>query len=148
VSDPIEAPGGTVREVRPGRASRSSRGVALPGACRRRPDPGQLAPRRAGEVHATGLDVGRAGTVLVVGARVDAEALTRARAMGVRGIVVAGLSGKELRDFSASERRQRAALHSLPPFAVLVLDGAVRRPIASPVSWSCSRPWRDARWAS
>jgi hypothetical protein len=49
--------------------------------------------------------------------------------MGVRGVVVASLSGKELRDFGASERRQRAALHRLTPFAVLVLDGVVRRPI-------------------
>ena len=54
--------------------------------------------------------------------------------MGVRGIVVATLPGKELRDFQASERRQRAALHPTQPFGVLVLDGAVRRPIASPVA--------------
>ena len=65
--------------------------------------------------------------------RIDAETLTRARAMGVRGIVVAGLASKERRDFVASERRQRAALHRLPPFAVLVLEGAVRRPLAGPV---------------
>jgi hypothetical protein len=65
---------------------------------------------------------------------VDAEALTRARAMGVRGVIVSGLAGKERRDFLASEARQRAALHRLPPFAVLVLDGAIRRPIAGPVA--------------
>ena len=70
----------------------------------------------------------------MVGARIDAEALTRARAMGVRGIVVASLPGKDLRDFRASERRQRASLHSLQPFGVLVLDGTVRRPIPSPVA--------------
>ena len=80
------------------------------------------------------LDVGLAGTILVVGARVDAEALTRARAMGVRGVVVGGLAGKERRDFLASEARQRAALHRLPPFAVLILDGVIRRPIAGPVA--------------
>ena len=80
-----------------------------------------------------GLDVGSAGTILVVGSRVDAETLTRARAMGVRGVVVAGLSSKERRDFLASEARQRAALHRLPPFAVLVLDGATRRPLAGAV---------------
>ena len=33
----------------------------------------------------------------------------------------------------ASERRGRAGVHGLPPFAVLVLDGAVGRPIATPV---------------
>jgi hypothetical protein len=53
--------------------------------------------------------------------------------MGVRGIIVAGLASKERRDFAASERRQRAALHKLQPFAVLVLEGAVRRPLAGPV---------------
>ena len=76
---------------------------------------------------------GLAGTILVVGSRVDAETLTRARAMGVRGVIVAGFASKERRDFLASEARQRAALHRLPPFAVLVLDGAIRRPLAGPV---------------
>ena len=80
------------------------------------------------------VDVGLAGAILVVGSRVDAEALTRARAMGLRGIIVAGLAGKERRDFLASEARQRASLHRLPTFAVLVLDGAIRRRIASPVA--------------
>jgi len=54
--------------------------------------------------------------------------------MGVRGIVVAALPGKELRDFQASERRQRASLHATPPFSVLALEGAVRRPIPGPVA--------------
>jgi hypothetical protein len=84
-------------------------------------------------VRASSLDVGLAGSILVVGSRIDAETLTRARAMGVRGIVVGGLASKERRDFVASERRQRAALHRLPPFAVLVLEGALRRPMAGPV---------------
>ena len=53
--------------------------------------------------------------------------------MGVRGIVVAALPSKERRDWIASEARQKAALHRLPPFAVLVLDGALRRSIAGPV---------------
>jgi hypothetical protein len=71
--------------------------------------------------------------VLVVGARIDAEALTRARAMGVRGVIVGGLSSKERRDFLASESRQRAARQGVPPFAVLVVEGSIRRPIASPI---------------
>ena len=37
-----------------------------------------------------GLDVGLAGTIIVVGTRLDAETLTRARAMGVRGVIVGG----------------------------------------------------------
>jgi hypothetical protein len=94
----------------------------------------ELATDASGELRAGGIDVGRAGSILVVGARIDAEALTRARAMGVRGIVVASLPGKELRDFQASERRQRAALHPAPPFGVLVLLGATRRRIPSPIT--------------
>ncbi len=54
--------------------------------------------------------------------------------MGVRGIVVAALASKERRDFLASETRQRAALHRLPPFAVIVLDGALRRPLPTPLT--------------
>ena len=53
--------------------------------------------------------------------------------MGVRGVIVAGLASKERRDFVASERRQRAALHRLPPYAVLVLEGAIRRPLPRPM---------------
>src|SRR4029077_7894487 len=92
----------------------------------------ELAPDPFGELRAGGIDVGRAGSILVVGARIDAEALTRARAMGVRGIVVASLAGKDLRDVLASERRRRAALHGAPPFGILVLEGAVRRALPSP----------------
>jgi hypothetical protein len=136
--DPLEAPvDGIVREVRPGvrivvrAAGHALRGiVALGGPTRGRL---KLAAGPSGELRPGGLDVGLAGTILVVGARVDAETLTRARAMGVRGIVVAGLPSKERRDWIASEGRQKAALHRLPPFAVLVLDGALRRSIAGPV---------------
>ena len=74
----------------------------------------ELATDPFGDLRPGGIDVGRAGSILVVGSRIDAEALTRARAMGVSGIIVATLPGKELRDFQASERRQRAALHRDP----------------------------------
>ena len=93
----------------------------------------EIATGADGELRPAALDVGRSGSILVVGSRVEAETLTRARAMGVRGVVVAALSGKDLRDFEASERRQRASVHQLAPFAVLVLDGVLRRRIASPV---------------
>src|SRR4029077_10924241 len=94
----------------------------------------ELAPDPFGELRAGGIDVGRAGSILVVGARIDAEALTRARAMGVRGIVAPSLPGKTRSAFRASERRQRASLHQSPPFGVLVLDGTARRAIPSPVA--------------
>jgi hypothetical protein len=136
--DPVDAPiAGIVREVATGTgirvqaAGRGLRGmVTLGGPSRGRLE---LATGPDGELRPGGLDVGLAGTILVVGSRVDAETLTRARAMGVRGVVVAGLSSKERRDFLASEARQKAALHRLPAYAVLVLDGALRRPIAGPV---------------
>ncbi|MEO8438577.1 MAG: hypothetical protein ABI562_08950, partial [Chloroflexota bacterium] len=136
IADVFESPfAGIVREVRPGTgitiraAGRGIRGVVALGS----PTRGRLQTGGGSELRSGGLDVGSAGTILVVGSRVDAETLTRARAMGVCGVVVAGLASKERRDFIASEARQRAALHRLPPFAVLVLDGAVRRPLAGAV---------------
>lgn len=138
VTETLDSPiTGIVRDVRPGSAiviqasGRALHGiVALGGPTRGRL---HVAAGSDGELRSGGLDVGLAGTILVVGSRIDAETLTRARAMGVRGIVVGGLASKERRDFSASERRQRAALHRLAPYAVLVLEGATRRPMPSPV---------------
>jgi hypothetical protein len=136
--DPIASPvGGVVMDVRPGAEVRIRvAGLALRGAfAAGTPARGrlELATDPFGDLRPGGIDVGRAGSVLVVGSRINAEALTRARAMGVRGIVVASLPGKELRDFRASERRQAAALHPAPPFGVLVLEGTLRRSIPSPV---------------
>lgn len=134
----LEAPAaGVVRDVRPGAGialqitGAAINGIRAVGA----PARGPLDVATGGDTdsRASGLDVGRAGAILVIGGRVDAETLTRARAMGIRGIVVGSLSAGDLRDFAASEARQRASLHRLPPFAVLVLDGTIRRAVASPV---------------
>jgi len=136
--EPLESPvDGAVRAVRPGvdiviRAN----GRALPGvAAIGSPARGVLTVETGpdGELRPGLIDVSAAGRILVVGSRVDAETLTRARAMGARGMIVAALSGKERRDFLASVARQRASLHRADSFAVLVLDGAVRRPIASAI---------------
>jgi hypothetical protein len=141
VGDPaesFEAPfGGIVRTVSPGSGMTiQSPARALVGAdVLAGSSAGRLhriAPRD-GHVRASEIDVGSAGAILVVGAYVDAEAITRARALGVRGIVVGGLGVKERREVMASERRGRAGVHGLPPFAILVLDGAIGRAIASPV---------------
>jgi hypothetical protein len=141
--EPIDCPvSGVVRDISPGVAIRvQAQGRVMPGVeALGDPTSGRLSlgsdrgDVRHGRLRSTSLDVGLAGTVLVIGSRVDAEALTRARAMGVRGVVVSGLAGKERRDFLASERRQRASLHRLPPFAVLILDGVIRRPIAGPIA--------------
>jgi hypothetical protein len=143
VVEAIDCPmAGVVRDIRPGIGIRvQAQGRALPGVeALGDPTSGRLSlggdrgDVRHGRLRSTSLDVGLAGTILVIGSRVDAEALTRARAMGVRGVVVSGLAGKERRDFLASESRQRAALHRLPPFAVLILDGVIRRPIAGPIA--------------
>jgi hypothetical protein len=132
----LEAPfAGLVTEVRPGigiRVSTEARGIpgthVLAGPTSGRL---QVATSADGELRAQHVDVGAAGAIIVAGARMDAEALARARAVGIRGVIVAGLGIKERRDFLASERRGRAAVHGLPNFGVLVLDGAARRPIAS-----------------
>ena len=123
---------GIVVEVRPGAMIRlrveglAIRGAFAAGASAR--GRLELATDPFGDLRPGGIDVGRTGSILVVGSRIDAEALTRARAMGVRGIVAASVSGKELRDFQASEHRQRAALHMPEPFGVLALDGTLKRP--------------------
>jgi hypothetical protein len=132
----LEAPAaGIVREVVAGRGiGISLAGYGVPGAfAAGGPTRGrlELVPGEAGLRGS--LDVGRAGSILVVGGRLDSETISRARAMGVRGIVVPGLAGKDLRDLVASEARQRASLQAIAPFAVLVLDGTFRRPIPSPL---------------
>jgi hypothetical protein len=88
------------------------------------------------ELRASAIDVATAGSVIVAGARVDIEVLTRARALGARGIICGGLVGKELRQLEASEARQRASLHPIAPFGLVLLDGYGRRPIPG--------PWWDA----
>jgi hypothetical protein len=132
----LEAPAaGIVRDVVAGRGiGISLAGYGIPGAfAAGGPTRGRL-ELVAGEAGLRGsLDVGRAGSILVVGGRLDSETISRARAMGVRGIVVPGLAGKDLRDLVASEARQRASLQAIAPFAVLVLDGTFRRPIPTPL---------------
>ncbi len=135
-AESLEAPSaGVVHEVVPGSGiTIRSTANALPGRLTLAgPTWGRLriATGPDGELRAQHVDVGAAGSIIVAGARMDAEALTRARAVGIRGVIVAALGIKEQRDFLASERRGRAAVHGLPPFGILVLDGAGRRPIAS-----------------
>ncbi len=137
-SELLEAPAtGIVRDVRPGVAivldvpSAGLVGVHAAGG----PARGRLeiAADADADLRPGSLDVGRAGSIVVAGSRVDAEALTRARAMGVRGIVAASIASRDLRDIAASEARQRGSLQPLPPFALLLLEGNLRTPIASPV---------------
>lgn len=137
-AEPLEAPvAGIVRDVRPGAGltlASSARGL-LGADVIGGPSGGRLQILATGDGHArtSEIDVGGAGAVLVVGSHIDAETLTRARAVGVRGIVVNGLGVKERREVLASEQRARAGVHGLPPFAILVLEGAMARPIATPI---------------
>jgi hypothetical protein len=136
--DTLEAPfGGVVHDVQPGTGItiRALSSAILGRSVLAGPSWGRLhiATGADGELRAQHVDVGAAGSIIVAGARMDAEALTRARAVGIRGVIVAALGIKEQRDFLASERRGRAAVHGLPSFGILVLDGAARRPIASAV---------------
>ena len=134
--DPLETPfAGVVHELQSGTGItiRSAASAILGWKSLAGPTWGRLlvATGPDGELRAQHVDVGAAGAIIVAGARMDAEALTRARAVGIRGVIVAALGNKEQRDFLASERRGRAAVHGLPPFGILVLDGAGRRSIAS-----------------
>jgi hypothetical protein len=79
-------------------------------------DPGE-------ELRATAIDVGATGRILVGGSRASAETLTRARAMGVAGIVLGGVLDKELRDFEAIQRRRREIGGLSGAFGVLLLEG-------------------------
>jgi hypothetical protein len=136
--DTLEVPfSGVVHDVQPGTGVtiRSQSSAILGRSVLAGPSWGrlQVATGADGELRAQHVDVGAAGAIIVAGARMDAEALTRARAVGIRGVIVSALGIKEQRDFLASERRGRAGVHGLPPFGILVLDGAARRPIASSV---------------
>ncbi|MDP9250700.1 MAG: hypothetical protein M3O78_04970 [Chloroflexota bacterium] len=75
------------------------------------------------ELRAAAIDVGATGKILVGGSRASAEALTRARAMGVAGIVLGGVLDKELRDFEAIQRRRREAGGMTGSFGLLLLEG-------------------------
>ena len=86
------------------------------------------------ELRSGAVDISAAGAILVAGARLDIEALTRARAIGVAGIICGGVVGRELQQVEESDQRQRASVHALTPFAILALDGFGRRPIPT-LAW-------------
>jgi len=86
-----------------------------------------------GELWANALDVGRSGAVVVAGSRISAQAISRARAMSIRGLIAGSVGRGELRDLEASEMRQRASLVPSVPFGLIALDGHGRRPIATPI---------------
>jgi hypothetical protein len=86
-----------------------------------------------GELWASALDVGRSGAVVVAGSRISSQAISRARAMSIRGLVSGSVGQSELRDLAASQSRQRASLAPSVSFGLIALDGYQRRPLATPV---------------
>jgi hypothetical protein len=135
VTSPVD---GEVVELAAGHIGVRAAGVALVGGIGwGEPVHGRLLLGVSGpdaELRASALDIGAAGSVLVAGARVDIEALTRARAIGVAGVICGGLVGRELRQLEESDVRQRAALHAAPPFGVVALDGYGRRVVPT-LAW-------------
>lgn len=75
------------------------------------------------ELRAATIDAGATGKIVVGGSRASAETLTRARAMGVAGIVLGGVLDKELRDFEAIQRRRREVGGLVGSFGVVLLEG-------------------------
>lgn len=122
----VDGSGVTVRADGDGLAAAFCRGAAVRGPLR------LAVGSREGDLRAGQLDVAVAGAILVAGARIDIEAVTRARALGARGIICGGIASKELRQLEASEERQRVSLHPAAPFALAVIDGFGRRPIPGP----------------
>jgi hypothetical protein len=83
-----------------------------------------LAVRDPGdELRASAIDVGGTGQIVVGGSRASAETLTRARAMGVAGIVLGGVLDKELRDFEEIQRRRRQVGGLTGAFGLLLIEG-------------------------
>jgi hypothetical protein len=80
-------------------------------------------PNPGDELRAAASDAGATGKILVGGSRASAETLTRARAMGVAGIVLGGVLDKELRDFEAIQRRRRDAGGMTGAFGILLVEG-------------------------
>ena len=124
---------GFIEHVTAGRGDVRAQGVGIVGAVAwGRPTAGRVviaADGPSSEVRTTTIDVGAAGAVLVVGARIDVEAISRARAIGVAAIIAGGVAGRDLRQLDSSELRQQAALHSAAPFAFLALGGFGRAAI-------------------
>jgi hypothetical protein len=124
---------GTVVGLTPGRLDLRCDGVGIEGLIGwGRPAGGRLVIAASGpdaETRASGIDVTVAGAILVVGARIDIEALSRARALGVGAIIVGGIGGRDMRQLEESEARRQAALHAAAPFAMLVMGGYGRTAI-------------------
>jgi hypothetical protein len=75
------------------------------------------------ELRAGAIDSDATGRIVVGGSRASAETLTRARAMGVAGVVLGGVLDKDLRDFEATQLRRREMGGVGGDFSVVLLEG-------------------------
>jgi hypothetical protein len=126
---------GIIEAVTPGRVDLRADGLAIDARIGwGRPTSGRIVVAvdgRDAEIQASRIDVGAAGAILVVGSRIDIEALSRARAIGAAAIITGGVASRDLRQLSSSEARQQAALHAAAPFGLVALGGYGRSPIPS-----------------
>lgn len=99
----------------------------------------------ADELRAGAIDAGATGRIIVGGSRASAETLTRARAMGVAGMVLGGILDKELRDFEATQVRRRKIGGVRGDFAIVMLEGFGKVGLdAEQFSWFRSQEGRMA----
>ncbi|CAN5557255.1 hypothetical protein BH24CHL9_BH24CHL9_07410 [soil metagenome] len=134
VEDIVVAPAaGVLESLTPGRLDLRVDGLGIEGRVGwGRAATGRIViavPGPDAEVRASAIDVAAAGAILVVGARIDVEAVSRARAIGVAAIVTGGILGRDLRQLDESESRQQAALHAAAPFGLVALGGYGRAAI-------------------
>lgn len=124
---------GVVEAITPGRLDLRTGGLALDALVAwGRPAYGRImvaVDDPQAELPSSRIDVTAAGSILVVGARIDVEALSRARAIGAAAIITGGVASRDLRQLSSSEVRQQAALHAAAPFGLLAFGGFGRTPI-------------------
>lgn len=132
----VKAPAsGVVEAVTPARVDLRASGLAVDARIGwGRPTTGHIVvavDARDAELQTSKIDVGAAGAILVVGAGIDIEALSRARAIGAAAVISGGVASRDLRQLSSSEARQQAALHAAAPFGLVALGGYGRAPIPS-----------------
>jgi hypothetical protein len=130
----VSAPaGGIIEAVTPAHIDLRANGLAVDarvGWGRPTSGPIMLAvDARDVEIQTSRIDIAAAGAVLVVGARIDIEALSRARAIGAAAVIAGGVASRDLRQLRSSEARQRASLHAPAPFGLVALGGYGRAPI-------------------
>ena len=130
----IHAPAsGVVETVLPGRIDIRADGLAVDAQVGwGRPAVGRIviaADAPDAELPASRIDVSAAGAILVAGVRLDLEAMSRARAIGVTAVITGGVASRHLRQLGSSEARQQAALHAAAPFGLLAMTGYGRLPI-------------------